>query len=328
MRSALLLSVFLVGAAARELASDARPKKDGAQVARYLKDKAKKPHKTVDQKDAAKVKEDAKKARSKVMESAHDLHNTVKEVVEGKPAPSKPVSPSKSEKESVPKAEKKKESTPPPAEKKTASPAKDEKKHAKSEKQEHKSAEPKHLKVPKDFESATTALHNAKIGSSLGSGAPAPALMMRAPAMAPAPAPVPVPAPLTYEEKVAKMKGDMMKKIKGDSFDADLIIERPNKVKPGEGTGKEHPVPEFKDVGNDFGPYAKKPKALKHDDIAFKTGSLPADAAHVDRSTMTSDWHMEYGPNGPKGMHGTSQRPFRNAFQPLQPGTPGTIGGR
>lgn len=142
----------------------------------------------------------------------------------------------------------------------------------------------------------------------------------------PGPAPAPAPAPLNYEQQVSKLKGDMMAKIKGDSFDADFVIERPNKVKPGTSTGQEVPVPEFKDVGGDFGPYAKKAKPLKHDDISFKTGSLPVDAAHVDRQTMTSDWHMEYGPNGPKGIHGARPwyRPWPanhgTQFQPLQIG--------
>jgi len=161
--------------------------------------------------------------------------------------------------------------------------------------------------------------HNSK--SQVGSGAPsgpAAAMMNRAPA----PAPAPVPAPLTYEQQVAKLKGDMMAKIKGDSFDADLIIHRPTKVPPGpESAGKETPVPEFKDVGSDFGPYAGKPgfppaaKPLKHDDISFKTGSLPVDAAHVNRQTMTADFGLEYGPNGPTGMHGA--RPQAGNFKPL-----------
>lgn len=125
------------------------------------------------------------------------------------------------------------------------------------------------------------------------------------PAMGPGPAPAPAPAPLTYDQQVSKLKGDMMHKLKVDSFDADLIIHRPTATPPGNGNA-EVPVPEFKDIGNDFGPYAKKPAPLKHDDIAFKPGSLPVDAAHVNRQTMTSDWHMEYGPNGPKGIHGTS----------------------
>jgi len=172
--------------------------------------------------------------------------------------------------------------------------------------------------------SAVVNLHSTKkaqIGSGAPSG-PAAAMMTRAPGGAPAPAPAPVPAPLTYEQQVAKLKGDMMNKIKGDSFDADLIIHRPTKVPPGpESAGKENAVPEFKDVGSDFGPYAGKPgfppaaAPLKHDDISFKTGSLPVDAAHKNRETMTSDWHLEYGPNGPKGMHGA--RPQAGNFQPL-----------
>jgi len=141
------------------------------------------------------------------------------------------------------------------------------------------------------------------------------------PGPGPAPAPAPAPAPLDYKGRVSKLKGDMMKKIKGDSFDADFVIERPNKVLPGTSTGTEVPVPEFKDVGGDFGPYAPAAAPLKHDDISFKTGSLPVDAAHVDRQTMTSDWHMEYGPNGPKGQHGT--RPgVTGRFLPLQAGSP------
>lgn len=136
-----------------------------------------------------------------------------------------------------------------------------------------------------------------------------------APGMGPAPAPAP--APLNYEQRVSKLKGDMMNKIKGDSFDADFVIERPNKVLPGKSTGTEVPVPEFKDVGGDFGPYAPAAAPLKHDDISFKTGSLPKDSAHVNRETMTSDWHMEYGPNGPKGTHGTTPT-LGTSFQPLQ----------
>lgn len=139
----------------------------------------------------------------------------------------------------------------------------------------------------------------------------------------PAPAPAPAPAPLTYEQQVAKLKGDMMAKIKGDSFDADLIIHRPTKVPPGpESAGKENPVGEFKDVGSDFGPYAGQPgfapaaAPLKHDDISFKTGSLPVDAAHKNRETMTSDFGMEYGPNGPQGIHGA--RPQAGNFKPLE----------
>jgi len=161
--------------------------------------------------------------------------------------------------------------------------------------------------------------HASKSAAGAPSG-PA-AAMMKGPG--PAPAPAPVPAPLTYEEQVAKLKGDMMAKIKGDSFDADLVIHRPTKVPPGpKSAGKEHPVPEFKDVGSDFGPYAGKPgfapaaAPLKHDDISFKTGSLPVDAAHKNRETMTSDWHLEYGPNGPQGLHGA--RPQAGNFQPLQ----------
>jgi hypothetical protein len=155
-----------------------------------------------------------------------------------------------------------------------------------------------------------------KVASAAPSG-PAAAMM------GPGPAPAPAPAPLTYEQQVAKLKGDMMTKIKGDSFDADLIIHRPNKVPPGpESAGKETPVGEFKDVGSDFGPYAGAPgfapaaAPLKHDDISFKTGSLPVDAAHKNRETMTSDFGREYGPDGPVGMHGA--RPQAGNFQPLQ----------
>lgn len=160
-----------------------------------------------------------------------------------------------------------------------------------------------------------------KVASAAPSG-PAAAMMNRSPG----PAPAPAPAPLTYEQQVAKLKGDMMAKIKGDSFDADLIIHRPTKVPPGpESAGKENAVPEFKDVGSDFGPYAGSPgfapaaAPLEHDDISFKTGSLPVDAAHKNRVTMTADFGLEYGPNGPTGMHGA--RPQAGNFQPLQVGT-------
>lgn len=136
-----------------------------------------------------------------------------------------------------------------------------------------------------------------------------------APGPAAGPAPAPVPAPLNYEQQVSKLKGDMMKKINGDSFDADLIIHRPTATPPGNGNA-EVPVPEFRDIAGDFGPYAPAAAPLKYDDVAFKPGSLPVDAAHVNRETMTSDWHMEYGPNGPKGTHGA--RPsLGTQFQPL-----------
>jgi len=157
---------------------------------------------------------------------------------------------------------------------------------------------------------------NQKVASAAPSG-PAAAMM------GPGPAPAPAPAPLTYEQQVAKLKGDMMTKIKGDSFDADLIIHRPTKVPPGpESAGKENPVGEFKDVGSDFGPYAGQPgfapaaAPLKHDDISFKTGSLPVDAAHKNRETMTADFGMEYGPKGPVGVHGA--RPQAGNFKPLE----------
>lgn len=136
-----------------------------------------------------------------------------------------------------------------------------------------------------------------------------------APGPAAGPAPAPAPAPLNYEQQVSKLKGDMMKKINGDSFDADLIIHRPTKTPPGNGNA-EVPVPEFKDVGGDFGPYAPAAAPLKFDDISFKPGSLPVDAAHVNRETMTSDWHMEYGPDGPKGTHGARPQ-LGSQFQPL-----------
>eukprot|EP00746_Dinoflagellata_sp_MGD_P168312 gnl/MRDRNA2_/MRDRNA2_99676_c0_seq1.p1 gnl/MRDRNA2_/MRDRNA2_99676_c0~~gnl/MRDRNA2_/MRDRNA2_99676_c0_seq1.p1 ORF type:complete len:331 (-),score=86.41 gnl/MRDRNA2_/MRDRNA2_99676_c0_seq1:5-997(-) len=183
---------------------------------------------------------------------------------------------------------------------------------------------------------ATTSLHNTahlSAGSKSQSGSKDKAHQSHKKAHAgpagmpgPAPAPAPAPAPLNYEQRVSKLKGDMMAKIKGDSFDADFVIERPNKVKPGTSTGQEVPVGDFKDVGGDFGPYAPAAAPLKHDDISFKTGSLPVDAAHVDRQTMTSDWHMEYGPNGPKGIHGARPwyRPWPanhgTQFQPLQIG--------
>lgn len=176
----------------------------------------------------------------------------------------------------------------------------------------------KHAKelVDKEAAKSATAFHNTgSLKLKMGPG-PAPALMMRAPA----PAPAPVPAPLTYEQKVAKLKGDVMRKIGADSFDADLVIERPTKVPPG--SGKKAAVPEFKDVGNDFGPYAKPVKPLKSDDISFQVNSLPDDARHKDRDTMLGDWHKEYGPHGPKGMHGTSPGGgiMTGNFQPLRTG--------
>lgn len=232
---------------------------------------------------AHQLKKDVKSARSKVLESAKALHEAVHLHAEGK-----------DEEAPKPKAVEKEEKMPADAVKESK---------------------------PVDVKPATASLKDAaslhttlKSGSNLGSGAPAPALMSRA---GPGPAPAPAPAPLTYEQQVAKMKSDMMHKLGGEkrAFDADYIIERPNKVKPGE--KKEQKVGEFKDIGNDLGPYAPAAAPLKHDDIAFKTGSLAGDAAHKNRVTMTDDWGLEYGPEGPKGTHGTTPS-TGSAFTPLQ----------
>lgn len=325
----MLKVALLIGAAVLAL-SGAKPAfRKKAVVDRYLKQHGddEKPKKKAEA-EKAMTKHLAKTAHSNVLKAARDLNATLHAAVhaetkemEAKKAPKteetnkdqeskkevhKDEAHKKTKKDT--KKETKKEANHQEAKKE----AKHEAKHEEAKKAEKKTDAPekKDKKAPANpklsrpvatsSKSDAIAFHNVTAWYKSKSGAPGPA-------PGPGPAPAPVPAPLTYEQQVAKMKSDMMTKIKGDSFDADLVIERPNKVKPGEGTGKEHPVPEFKDIGNDKGPYAAPAPGLKHDDISFKSvGALPTDAQHVNRETMTSDWHMEYGPNGPAGTHGTS----------------------
>lgn len=145
------------------------------------------------------------------------------------------------------------------------------------------------------------------------------------PAPGPAPGPVPAPAPLTWEEKMAKMKKDMTKKV-GDSFDADYVIDRPT----------QSPIP-FKHIAFPVGPYhdmfpddgslpagpgpapappGQGPSPAPMGYIPFTEASLPDHIEYKDKDQMTKNWRLEYGPEGPqrdpKLVHGPFiDRPFK-----------------
>jgi len=128
-----------------------------------------------------------------------------------------------------------------------------------------------------------------------------------APGPAPAPGPVPAPAPLTWDEKMAKMKKDMSKKV-GSNFDADYVIDRPTQFPI---KHKEHQPGPYYDIFPDDGslhpgpgpapaPPGQGPSPAPMGYIPFSESDLPDEVEHNDKVTMVKNWRQEYGPHGPE----------------------------
>jgi hypothetical protein len=143
------------------------------------------------------------------------------------------------------------------------------------------------------------------------------------PGPAPVPLPAPAPAPLTWDEKMAKMKADMTKRV-GDSFDADYVIDRPTQFPI---KHKEYPVGPYYDIFPDDGslhpgpgpapaPPGQGPSPAPMGYIPFTEASLPDHVEHNDQNTMVANFRLEYGPHGPQAdpqiVHGPYiDRPFK-----------------
>lgn len=129
------------------------------------------------------------------------------------------------------------------------------------------------------------------------------------PAPAPGPGPAPAPRPLTWREQMAKMKGDMTRKLGGDSFDADYVIDRPTQFPI---LHKEYAVGPYHDMFPDDGSLAPGPgpspspmppgwpAPAPMGSIPFTESSLPDHVNHNDMVTASADFRREYGPNGPQ----------------------------
>lgn len=134
--------------------------------------------------------------------------------------------------------------------------------------------------------------------------------------------------PSTSADKSRHEKGAMTRELGGDkdgnAFEADYILHRPHELAPGN-SEKAKPVGPYHDIAKDNGkagtpptlPPQKGPRMP-----SVKVSSLPDQVRHDNMDSMVSNWRLEYGPDGPQGIHSTHQRrPFKG-WGSLDSGTP------